>query len=241
MPAADRQWIREVLSLITSGQELDLRRFAGASPGQPVALGTEAELEDYTYRVAGCVGEFWTKICRAHIFPKARLDDALLLSRGVEFGKGLQLVNILRDLPADLRKGRCYLPGKNLVAVGLAPVELLQPANESRLRPVYRHYLDRAESYLAAGWLYTNALPWRNARVRLACAWPILIGSKTILRLRAANVLDPQQRLKISRREVRRIQWESVLFYPWPPVWRRLFPPPLPDPGKAVASGALLP
>ena len=44
LPAADRQWIREVLSLITSGQELDLRRFAGASPGQPVALGTEAEL-----------------------------------------------------------------------------------------------------------------------------------------------------------------------------------------------------
>jgi farnesyl-diphosphate farnesyltransferase len=241
LPMADRQWIREVLNLITSGQELDLRRFAGASPSQVVALRTEAELEDYTYRVAGCVGEFWTKICRAHIFPKARLDDALLLGRGVEFGKGLQLVNILRDLPTDLRKGRCYLPSENLAAVGLAPVELLQPANESRLRPVYRHYLDRAERYLAAGWLYTNTLPWRNARVRLACAWPILIGSKTLLRLRGVNMLDPQQHVKISRREVRQILWESVLFYPWPPAWRRLFPLPIPDPGKAVASGALLP
>lgn len=66
---ADRQRVREVLTTITSGQELDLRRFAGASAEQVVALRAPEELEDYTYRVAGCVGEFWTKMCRAHLFP----------------------------------------------------------------------------------------------------------------------------------------------------------------------------
>ena len=102
---ADQPLVRTVLNTITGGQELDLRRFAGASAEKIVALETAAQLDDYTYRVAGCVGEFWTKMCRAHLFPKLRLDDAQLLADGVRFGKGLQLVNILRDLPADLKKG----------------------------------------------------------------------------------------------------------------------------------------
>ena len=52
-----------VLAIIISGQALDVRRFAQADAAHVVALQTEAELDDYTYRVAGFVGEFWTKIC----------------------------------------------------------------------------------------------------------------------------------------------------------------------------------
>src|ERR1035437_8362175 len=118
LPAGDRQLVREVLNTITSGQELDLRRFAGAASGTLVALRTDEELDDYTYRVAGCVGEFWTRMCRAHLFPRAPLDDAFLLANGVRFGKGLQLVNILRDVAADLRQGRCYLPAESLAGLG---------------------------------------------------------------------------------------------------------------------------
>jgi farnesyl-diphosphate farnesyltransferase len=59
---ADLKLVRDVLTTIMGGQELDLRRFAGASAEKIVALETAVELDDYTYRVAGCVGEFWTKI-----------------------------------------------------------------------------------------------------------------------------------------------------------------------------------
>src|SRR6266853_2556915 len=76
----DQHRIREVLSVITAGQQLDLNRFAGASSERIVALNTDDELDDYTYRVAGCVGEFWTKMCRAHVFPEAPLDDEFLLA-----------------------------------------------------------------------------------------------------------------------------------------------------------------
>jgi farnesyl-diphosphate farnesyltransferase len=233
---ADQQLIRSVLETITSGQELDLRRFAGASAGRIVALPTDGDLEDYTYRVAGCVGEFWTRICRAHVFRKTALEDSFLLPRAIQFGKGLQMVNILRDLPADLRKGRCYLPNDRLMAVGLNPGDLLESANEARFRPLFGEYLDRAQLDLAAGWDYTNALPWRHGRVRLACAWPILIGVKTIERLRVSNVLNPEQRVKISRREVRQLVGETFFLYFWPPLWRKLYPGHL---GKAVASRAL--
>src|SRR4051812_30703071 len=129
--------IRQVLSTITSGQELDLRRFAGASAERIVALKAPEELDDYTYRVAGCVGEFWTRICRAHLFKAAKLDDETLQKQGVRFGKGLQLVNILRDLAADLRQGRCYLPESELRAHGLDPAELLLPENMTSVLPIY--------------------------------------------------------------------------------------------------------
>jgi farnesyl-diphosphate farnesyltransferase len=221
---SDQQRIREVLATITSGQELDLQRFHGATPKGIAALRTEDELDDYTYRVAGCVGEFWTRITRAHLFPASPLDDAKLLHDGVRFGKGLQLVNILRDLPRDLRQGRCYLPQERLGAIGLHPADLLDPANEPEFRALCHSYLDKAAAHLAAGWEYTNALPRRFIRVRLACAWPVLIGVKTIEKLRAANILDPRRPVKATRGEVRGIIARTLLRYPWPEAWRRLCP-----------------
>jgi farnesyl-diphosphate farnesyltransferase len=219
---ADLERVRQVLDIITGGQELDLRRFASASPEKIHPLQTEAELDDYTYRVAGCVGEFWTRMCRAHLFPGARLDDAALLANGIRFGKGLQLVNILRDIPADLRHGRCYLPLERLAPLGLCPADLLDASNESRLRPLYNECLDRAQAHLQAGWTYTTALPWSQARVRLACAWPILFGLRTLKRLRTRNMLDASQRIKITRDEVKGLMFRSVLLYPFPAAWRNL-------------------
>ncbi|MBI4323849.1 MAG: squalene/phytoene synthase family protein, partial [Chloroflexi bacterium] len=221
--AADQERIRTMLEIITGGQELDLNRFGGASDQKIVSLTTGLELDDYTYRVAGCVGEFWTQMCRAHLFPKAKLDDSQLLVNGIRFGKGLQLINILRDVPADVRRGRCYVPEELLTRHGLTPSDLLSAANEARFRPAYDVLLQRAEDHLEAGWLYTNMLPRRCARVRLACAWAILIGVKTLQKLRTSQVLAARQPIKISRAEVRRLVWRSVLFYPITPLWKNLF------------------
>ncbi len=220
----DRRRVRTVLRTIIGGQELDLQRFAGASASTLVALKHAAELDDYTYRVAGCVGEFWTEMCRAHLFPKAKLDDGLLLHDGVRFGKGLQLVNILRDLPADLRLGRCYLPADELLALSLRPDDLLDPRNEERFRPLYRKYLNVAREHLQAGWRYTTTLPYWCIRVRLACAWPVLLGLETLRLLEVQPVLPPDRRVKVGRDALRKIMLRSVFLYPFPGLWRRLGP-----------------
>ncbi|HYG22719.1 MAG TPA: phytoene/squalene synthase family protein [Verrucomicrobiae bacterium] len=225
--AEDRALIRKVLDTITSGQVLDLKRFAGANADLIVALRTREELDDYTYRVAGCVGEFWTKICLQDHFRGSQFLTNQGISQtdyemlGVRFGKGLQLVNILRDLPADLRSGRCYIPSDMLQLVQLAPSDLLDPQSAPRLRPVFHQLVDDAQAHLEAGWRYTNLIPRSELRLRLACAWPILIGMKTLKRLRAANVLDASQRIKISRAEVRQILVRSLVTYPLA-RWRNL-------------------
>jgi farnesyl-diphosphate farnesyltransferase len=220
---SDQSHLRRVLEIILSGQELDLRRFLGATAGVPLSLETEADLDDYTYRVAGCAGRFWTDLCLDHVWRNAENDTATwLFHNGVRLGKGLQLVNILRDLAADLRQGRCYLPRARLTSLGLTPSQLLDPANEQRLRPLYDACLDVATAQLRAGWDYTLRFPLRYWRVRLACAWPVLIGLRTIDRLRAGPVLDPACAIKIPRTEVRVLILRTILCYPLPALWRRL-------------------
>jgi farnesyl-diphosphate farnesyltransferase len=162
-------------------------------------------------------------MCRAHLFPNARLDEARLFSNGIRFGRGLQMVNILRDLPADLRAGRCYVPREVLARGGLSPADLLDAANEPRFRPLYNELITEAHGHLAAGWDYTNALPFRCIRVRLACAWPVLIGVRTLRRLHTDNVLDAGHRIRISRADVRLVMWRTMATCCWPRAWRRLF------------------
>jgi farnesyl-diphosphate farnesyltransferase len=232
----DLKLVRDVLTTITGGQEMDLRRFEKAGTDKIVALETAAELDDYTYRVAGCVGEFWTKICRAHLFPDAPMDQKQFIQDGIRFGKGLQLINILRDLPADLKKGRCYLPTQQLEEAKLFPEILLSPTAEAKFLPLYHEYLDKAEAHLRAGWNYTNTLPYGQFRLRLACAWPILIGTATIAKLRRAGVMQLRERVKVPRGEVRWILLRSLLACPVPWLWRKLYQPT----AKAVASGGNL-
>ena len=212
-----------------------MRRF-GAAGSELKSLANDAELDDYTFRVAGCVGEFWTKICYRHLFSGGRpatpqpldshagLNLDQLVAEGIRFGKGLQLVNILRDVPEDLRNGRCYIPEDGLRAAGLRAQDLLSPKSERAFRPLYDRLLDKAQAHLEAGWHYTTSLPRKHMRVRLACAWPILIGCKTLALLRGGNVLDGANRLKVSRPFIRKMMLQTIIYYPFAQAWNGLLP-----------------
>jgi farnesyl-diphosphate farnesyltransferase len=221
--AEDRLLIRKVLDTITHGQEMDLIRFGDASAERIVALRTEEELDEYAYMVAGCVGEFWTHMCRAHVYPGAPLNDDVLLAQGIRFGKALQLVNILRDLPDDVRQGRCYIPMNQLSQHGLQPQDLLDEHQITRFRPLYDYYLGKAEDHLASGWQYTTSLPFRHIRLRLACAWPLLIGAKTVEELYRGNILDGRYHIRIPKSNTRWLILRSVIYYPFPPIWNRFY------------------
>jgi len=211
---ADRQRIRQVLDTITSGQMLDLKRFAYSTGNTIIPLARDEELDDYTYRVAGCVGEFWTNLSLAHLFEVDPATEVRLLETGVRFGKGLQLVNILRDIPADLRMGRCYLPSDILAEHDLTPRDLLTPSTIDRFRPVYNSYLDKAAAHLDAAGEYIGLLPYRQFRLRAASMLPVLIGQRTLTLLRGQNVLDAENRIKVCRSEIRQLTRQTALAVP---------------------------
>ena len=59
-------------------------------------------------------------------------------------------------------------------------------------------------------------------RIRLACAWPILIGIRTLEMLRRENVLDERLHILVGQTDVWRLILRSVLLYPTPKAWNRL-------------------
>jgi farnesyl-diphosphate farnesyltransferase len=194
---ADRADVRAVLQTIVKGQELDLRRFG--DPATAVPLQDAAELDEYTYLVAGCVGEFWTGLGFRRLPPFARRSSNEMKNLGIDYGKGLQLINILRDRSADEKNGRFYFPESADI----------------------NNWIDRAESQTRAGIDYACSLT--NWRTRFATALPALIGARTIALLRAASLEAGARTMKVPRSEVRGILFDAAVATTSPSKLRALF------------------
>jgi len=205
LPGGDREEIVALLGKITRGQELDLVRFPNA--GTLRGLETAEELDEYTYLVAGCVGEFWTRICGAHLPRYGRLDLEVLCGLGRGFGQGLQLVNILRDMPEDIGKGRCYLPLAELQEAGVGSVEELR-GDLRGAGPVFEAWRQKALRSLEEGRRYIEGIrPWR---IRFACLVPWALGVRTLKMIGERTPLEKGERVKVGRKEVGRIARRAV-------------------------------
>ena len=207
--SGDRERIRRLMTTLTNGMDMDLRLFPG---DKLVALKTPEELDQYTYFVAGCVGEFWTDLMCGHLPSLAQWNVREMSAIGVRFGKGLQLTNIVKDLSRDLRRGRCYVPEPWLKEAGLTPADLLKPESLSKFRPVLRRLAGMARDHLDQGWMYTMAIPRWEIRLRLSCMWPILSAGETLRTVLASpDLLDPSASVKISRWTVYRMMALTTL------------------------------
>jgi 15-cis-phytoene synthase len=93
--------LSHALDLI-EGMRMDVR---------PRRFGGMADLEVYTYRVAGVVGKWLAEMSGVR-HPGA-------LARAADLGHAMQLTNILRDVGEDWERGRLYLPMDALARHGL--------------------------------------------------------------------------------------------------------------------------
>jgi len=211
---SDQKEIRRCLGIIIGGQILDLQRFSSNS-GSIIPLDSDQELDDYAYRVAGSVGEFWTRMSLDHIFQlTGEGQEEALFEKGIRFGKALQMINILRDIPADLSLGRCYIPRSSLDEYGMTPSDLIEPTKMDSFRPLYDRYLDLTDEYLDSAIQYIEMLPHWKLRLRAACMFPVIIGKRTVSKLREGNALDPSNRLKIDRSEIKEVIKKVVFSVP---------------------------
>lgn len=200
----DQERMLECLDVIVGGQILDLERFGPAKEGGEIsALVNDEELDDYTYRVAGCVGVFWTKMSLAHLMSLSPEKEKEFFDKGVRFGKALQMINILRDIPEDLRFGRCYIPSEALARYDLQPKDLLDDGNIKKFRPLYDEYLDLANGHFDAAVEYIRMLPEGQFRLKASCMLPVLIGQRTVTLLRTGNILNSDERIKVTRDEIK--------------------------------------
>ena len=193
----ERQFaIHKVMRSIIKGQSDDLRNF---SEKEFSSLNTDEELDQYTYDVAGSVGVFWTEIgfdAYGTDFSTLEYEEMTLL--GENYGKGLQLLNILRDFPEDFVSGRCYFPGSFSGSDG--------GIIWSQVRDQWQ---ERCGSLLQASVDYVGSL--NRARVRFATSLPALIGARTLKRIVNSDWDNLCGRIKVSRAEVKRIMLKAGL------------------------------
>jgi farnesyl-diphosphate farnesyltransferase len=125
-------------------------------------------------------------------------------------GQALQLTNILLDWPADVRRGRCYLPASWLEEASLRPADLVT-RDRPELRSLARRLEAKALAALALVPDYVEAVPVRHLRYRLFCLWPALWAIASLRQARR----DPQfpwgpRRPKLPRTELWRTSLASL-------------------------------
>lgn len=179
----DRTSIIEVVNTLIEGMLWDQKLFSGGSRSQ--GLSSE-ELERYTFLVAGCVGPFWSSVCAGDESSLSHLKTKQNLNTALEFGKALQWVNILRDIPEDQKTERFYLPA-------MSSREFTQS---------FKRHSHRALLAFRKAITYPNLYPVSCFRHRLSVFLPLVLGLRTLTKLFFHGKPRHGRRIKVKRQEV---------------------------------------
>ena len=198
--------VRQCVRTMSLGMQRYAARAAERGSREPY-LEDDAELHDYCYVVAGCVGEMLTRLVSRGILDDSvdRFEHRLALAPVV--GEALQLTNILLDWPVDLRGGRCHVPRSWLARHGLTPRDLILPSSEARelslrLAALAHSALDRVPDYM-------DLLPTSEHRYRLFCLLPALWARTSLdLALARTDFHTRAHRPRLSRPS---ILWQAAL------------------------------
>ena len=210
LPSPLRDAVRDGVHTLAGGMARYGARAAGRPAGAPY-LDDAAELDDYCWVVAGCVGVMLTRLYAATY----RMPDDAAQARRLELapivGRALQLTNILLDWPSDVRRGRCYLPAAWLEECALRPEQLVDREHPG-VRPLADRLEGRAFDALTRVPDYLDLIPSRHLRYRLFCLWPALWAVRSLRRARR----DPQfpwgpRRPKLPRMEIYRSSLATLL------------------------------
>lgn len=194
LPEQSREMSKPVLQTLFQGMRWDLGAFRSGGSAPIFGVKDESFFDWYCYSVAGCVGAYWVSVfdLPAHLEPLA-----------VAYGKGLQRINILRDVPKDWARGRIYLPKKNLEALGFETDGTKKIWEQKPWHDYVKNYCAETEKLLLYGAHFCDSLPYRGFRLRWASLMPLMIGVKTLEKLKTASFAG--EPIKISRRQVKKL------------------------------------
>ncbi len=150
--------------------------------------GTFDELSKYCYRVASTIGLISIEIF-GYRNPSAR-------EYAVNLGKALQMVNILRDLESDARRGRLYLPQEDLDRFGIRPAEIMEARYSDPFIELMQFECDRARGFFDAA---RKALAPEDRRAMVAAEIMGAIYWRVLGRIRARRYNVFGERVRISR------------------------------------------
>lgn len=127
--------------------------------------GTEADMLQYCYHVAGAVG------CMMAVVMGVDPDDERTLACASDLGTAFQLSNIARDVFDDQLAGRCYIPAEWLEEQGLSESNLNEPERREALVGLVHRLTELAGRYETTARAGIPKLPFR-------ARWAVLAASQ---------------------------------------------------------------
>lgn len=167
-------------------------------------LNTMKELDEYTYYVAGTVGYLLTELFSFYSKTITPAVKHKLEGLAESFGKGLQLVNIIRDMKNDLTRGQSYIPEELLEKYKLDRKSIFQKENADRAEEMFNELIKSAVGHLDKALDYITLIPKHEKRIRLFCMLPLFWAMRTlqIIQVNTLALLE-KDTIKISRKTIR--------------------------------------
>jgi phytoene synthase len=164
-----------------------------------------ARLRRYCHLVAGVVGEM-----SASVFG---LSDPATLEYARQLGLALQLINIIRDVGEDARRGRIYLPQEDLQRFEVSAADLLSARYGPGFEPLMRFQAERAKA------VYDAAIATLPAADRKAQRPGLIMGAiyaALLEELARARFQVLHQRIALTPLRKLLIAWRTWTFGPRP-------------------------
>ena len=190
LPTGQRKPIERCVETMCKG----MAEFVGTGS---TGLSNMKQVERYCYYVAGVVGEMITDVlCDYSRGIETNKDELSKLS--VRFGRGLQLVNILKDHREDRIRGVSWLPRR----IREARENGLDRKGETNVVTRIIHVLHVAQRDLDAALRYVQLIPVHERGVRSFLAITLGLAVLTLRRINSNPGFRKGDDVKISRREV---------------------------------------
>ncbi|WP_432842041.1 squalene/phytoene synthase family protein [Dactylosporangium sp. CA-092794] len=155
-------------------------------------------LTEYCTLSANPVGELVL-----HVFGRATAERIALSNR---IRTALWVIEHLRDVPEDRRRGRVYLPGEDMARFGVTEDDLDGPAAPPDLRDLIALTAQRAEAWLDSGAPLVSTL---DGRARLTVGGQVAGGRAGLTALARAEFDPLANRVTVPRRLVLR-HWATA-------------------------------
>ncbi len=165
-------------------------------------LPTLADLDNYCYYVAGCVGEMLAKLF-CHYSPEINQHRDELLKLSVSFGQGLQMTNILKDIWDDAQRGVCWLPQDVFAETGFDLKNINLQENDPAFAAGLEHLISIAQGHLHNALVYTLKIPSHETGIRNFCLWALGMAVLTLKKIKQNINFRHSDQVKITRNSVK--------------------------------------
>ncbi len=165
-------------------------------------LNTMADMDNYCYYVAGCVGEMLAKLF-CHYSPEIAVHKDELLTLSVSFGQGLQMTNILKDIWDDAQRGVSWLPQDIFTETGFELKNLTPETDSEEFRQGLTHLVSIAHQHLENALRYTLLIPSHETGIRNFCLWALGMAVLTLKKIKQNLSFNQSAQVKITRNSVK--------------------------------------